>query len=349
MKGQKSINSEVPTESKTMPSMKINSDQIKRVKRMLVNDRYLLNHLLDFVPEFIYFKDTESRFIKISKSLANAFKLKDPSEAIGKTDFDFFTEEHARQAYEGEQEIVRTGRTLSIEEKEAWTDHPDTWALTTKMPIYDEAGKIIGTFGISRDITDRKVAEDNLRAQAHKLQNQIEEINLLHEQLKDQAIHDTLTGLFNRRVMDQVLSQQLATCQKYDQTFCIVVIDIDNFKSINDEFGHQVGDAMLEAFGKCILASTREDDFSCRLGGDEMLMAFQKMSIREALIKAEKVRKALDEVVVHREGQSVSTTVSIGIAAYPIHGNTVNELISRADAALYAAKQKGRNQVVLAV
>jgi diguanylate cyclase (GGDEF)-like protein/PAS domain S-box-containing protein len=327
------------------PESKI--DSIYKENPLPVPDKYLLNHLLDFVPEHIYFKDLQSRFIRLSASMAQLFGIDAVEEAIGKTDFDFFSIEHAQQAFEEEQEIIRTGRTLSIEEKETRQNLPDRWVLTTKMPMYDKNGKIIGTFGISRDITDRKFAEDNLRLQAYRLKNQIVEINLLQEQLKDQATHDTLTGLFNRRMMDQILTEQMSRCKELNQSFVIFIIDIDQFKNVNDVYGHQVGDSMLEEFGKCILASTRADDFSCRLGGDEILMAFQKMSQEEAKNKAELIRKKLGAITIKRDKQKISTTVSIGIAIFPLNGKTVNELINRADEALYIAKEKGRNQVVM--
>ena len=333
---------------KAQSIISIMADKFHGIPDLSVTDSYLLNYLLDHVPDHIYFKDTKNRFIKISKSLAESFKLDDPSEAVGKTDFDYFSNEHAKQAFEGEQEIVRSGRTLCIEEKETWTDHPDTWVLTTKIPMRDEGGKIIGTFGISRDITDRKIAEDNLRLQAERLKNQIDEINELQEQLQDQATHDTLTGLYNRRIMDQILTKQLTVCNQLKLGFCIVIIDIDYFKRINDKYGHQVGDRLLQEFGKSILASTRTDDFSCRLGGDEILMAFQNMSITEAYNKAEIIRHKLNSIIVERDNQPISTTVSIGIASFPVDGNSINELIARADEALYQAKAKGRNQVVVA-
>ena len=321
----------------------------KQDEKFHLDDRFLLQILLDKVPEHIYFKDIESRFIRISTSLAEQFGLKDPSEAVGKTDFDFFSKEHAQSAYEGEKEIIRTGRTLSIEEKETWTSHPDTWVLTTKMPLHGGKGKIIGTFGISKDITVRKIADDKLRSQANSLQEQIQEINLLQDQLRDQATRDTLTGLSNRRLMDTVLTQQLEQCKRFKQMFNIVIIDIDNFKDINDKYGHQAGDDILEKLGKCILSLTRADDFSGRLGGDEILMAFQKMTVKVTLKKAEIIRKKMEEIYFLSENQRIYITVSIGIAAYPIHGITVNELISRADEALYIAKEKGKNQVVLAL
>ncbi len=134
----------------------------KQIEAALAREQYLLNALLDNVPDYIYFKDSKSRFIKTSKSHANAFGLSDPAQVIGKTDFDFFTEDHARPAYEDEQEIIRTGRSIFKEERETWSDRPDTWVLTTKLPMRDPEGKIIGTFGISKDITERKRAEAEL-------------------------------------------------------------------------------------------------------------------------------------------------------------------------------------------
>jgi diguanylate cyclase (GGDEF)-like protein/PAS domain S-box-containing protein len=337
-----------PSDPKSKTSLQTKIDEHKQDEKLQTKHRYLLNSLLDNLPEHIYFKDTESRFFKISLSLAKQFGLKDPSEAVGKTDYDFFSINHAQQAYENEKEIIRTGKTLSIEEKETWSDHPDTWVLTTKMPLYDEKEKIIGTFGISRDITDRKIAEENLRLKSKSLQKQIQEINLLHDQLRDLASRDALTGLSNRRMMNTILDQQFTLCQQFEQMFSIVIIDIDHFKNINDKYGHQVGDALLEEFGKCILASTRADDFSGRYGGDEILMAFQKMTVQQTLKKVEILQKKLGAIFILSENHRISTTVSIGIAAYPMHGNSVKKLINRADEALYIAKEKGRNQVVLA-
>ena len=109
-------------------------------------------------------------------TLAKAFGLGDPAEILGKTDFDFFTEEHARQAYEDEQEIIRTGQSFTKEEKETWPDRPDTWVLTTKMPLRDHEGKIIGTFGMSKDITERKRMEDTLAEQRSLLHTLIDNL-----------------------------------------------------------------------------------------------------------------------------------------------------------------------------
>ncbi len=135
----------------------------ERAEAALNDERELWRTLLDTSPDHIYFKDTQSRFIKSSKAQARQFGVKSPDEMVGRTDFDFFTEAHARPAFEDEQEIIRTGRPMiAKEEREVWNDGHVTWASSTKMPMCDATGKIIGIMGISRDITERKRVETEL-------------------------------------------------------------------------------------------------------------------------------------------------------------------------------------------
>ncbi len=123
-----------------------------------------LRAILQNMPESIYFKDLESRFLCASRSLAVKCGV-DPEELIGLTDFDIFSHEHAQQAFDDEQEIIRTGQPiLDAEEKETWADGSVTWVATTKMPLYSDENVIVGTFGVSRDITKRKRAENDLKA-----------------------------------------------------------------------------------------------------------------------------------------------------------------------------------------
>jgi sigma-B regulation protein RsbU (phosphoserine phosphatase) len=149
----------------------------KQAAEELAYERFLLRTLMENMPDMIYFKDTESRFLRVSDAMQRWFGTNEVSEIVGKTDFDFFSEEHARQAFEDEQKIIRTGKSLlDIEEKETWPDGTETWVSTSKLPLRDPSGRIIGTFGLSRDITDRRRAEEQLTKYAGELRRRNQEL-----------------------------------------------------------------------------------------------------------------------------------------------------------------------------
>ncbi len=134
----------------------------KQAEEALEKEKSLLDALMDNFKGSIYFKDKHSRFLRICAAQAKKFGLQNSSEAIGKSDFDFFTQEHAQSAFNDEQQIILTGEPITIEEKETWSYKPDTWVSSTKMPLFNNHGEIIGTFGISMDITEKKLAQERL-------------------------------------------------------------------------------------------------------------------------------------------------------------------------------------------
>ena len=135
----------------------------KRAEEALAKEQFLINALMNNLTDHVYFKDVESRFIRTNKSHALSFGLVDPVQVIGKSDFDFFTEQAARQAYDDEQKIISTGQPILKEEKLTRKDRSDAWFSAMKFPLHDNTGNIIGTFGISREITERKKAEEELK------------------------------------------------------------------------------------------------------------------------------------------------------------------------------------------
>ncbi|MFO1478170.1 MAG: SpoIIE family protein phosphatase [Verrucomicrobiota bacterium] len=151
-------------------------------QRAARHDQHLLEVLMDRVPDAVYFKDTESRFLRVSRAQARKFGLASPAEAVGKSDADFFTEAHARQAREDERRVITTGLpVVGIEEKETWPDGSVSWVSTTKLPMRDPNGRIIGTFGVSRDITARKEAELALAERTRQLRQKNQQVE---EELK---------------------------------------------------------------------------------------------------------------------------------------------------------------------
>ena len=146
-----------------------------RMENALERERFLLKTLMDNLPDSIYFKDRESRFIAVNRGMAALFGREDPEDLLGKTDADLFASEHAQAARRDELEILRTGQALvNIEEKETWPDRHETWVSTSKLPLRDLKGNIIGTFGLSRDITEKKRAEGKLAALARELREKNE-------------------------------------------------------------------------------------------------------------------------------------------------------------------------------
>ncbi len=149
----------------------------KSMEEELARERFLLRALAEHIPDKIYFKDPASRFIWLSRRTLELFGTLEPADVLGKTDFDFFREEHARAAYENEQQIIRTGVPLvNVEERETWADGHETWVTTTKMPLRDAQGRIIGTFGLSRDVTERKRAEEQLARYAEELRRKNQDL-----------------------------------------------------------------------------------------------------------------------------------------------------------------------------
>jgi two-component system sensor histidine kinase/response regulator len=147
----------------------------KQAETVVLQERFLLRSLMDTIPDSIYFKDADGRFLRINQAGANRFGLGDPAEAVGKTDFDFFTEEHARQAWEDEQAIMKAGQpVVGKEEKETSDRAGEAWVSTTKMPLRDQDGRVIGTFGLSRDITAWKRAEEALRQGEERFRSLVE-------------------------------------------------------------------------------------------------------------------------------------------------------------------------------
>ena len=172
----------------------------------------------------------------------------------------------------------------------------------------------------------------------------------LREALREQTIRDPLTGLFNRRYMEETLKREISRVTRQLHPLGIIMLDIDHFKRFNDTFGHATGDELLRELGKFLQTHVRSEDVACRYGGEEFILIMPDASLEVAEHRAELLRQAVMNLLVQDNGQShTGITLSLGVAMYPQHGRTIEAVVRAADAALYRAKQAGRNQVVTAV
>jgi diguanylate cyclase (GGDEF)-like protein/PAS domain S-box-containing protein len=171
----------------------------------------------------------------------------------------------------------------------------------------------------------------------------------LREALREQSIRDPITGLYNRRYMEEALNQQLSHATRHRQPLGIIMLDIDHFKNFNDAYGHAVGDRLLHELGHLLQSHIRTEDIACRYGGEEFLLILPDASIEAAQHRADHLRKEARQMQLSgMDSPYGGITISIGVAVYPLHGNTTETVLHAADTALYRAKHEGRDRVVMA-
>jgi diguanylate cyclase (GGDEF)-like protein/PAS domain S-box-containing protein len=231
--------------------------------------------------------------------------------------------EHARRRLSGEVDHVsyvfrgmcKNGAAIDIE------CHSSVMEMGEKQLFID----------LMIDVTERIRAEREVRA--------------LQDQLREQAIHDPLTGLYNRLPLNEFFDRELSRAKRDGQPISTVMGDLDHFKMVNDTYGHLAGDQVLRVFSALIRHSYRASDIFCRYGGEEFLILLPGTALDVACERTEHLRKALDAASVVYGTSTIHVTASFGVATFPQHGQTRDALIAAADRALYAAKDCGRNQI----
>ena len=197
------------------------------------------------------------------------------------------------------------------------------------------------------EITERKQTEELLQKANGQLLADMEKIGQLQTELREQAIRDPLTGLFNRRYMNESMGREIMRAERENEQLSFIISDIDHFKMINDTYGHQVGDKFLVEVASLIKNNTRGSDIACRYGGEEFLLVLPDAAMASAAKCAEEIRKKFAKIIVYHEGKELKLTASFGVATYPEHGKKAEEIILKADKAMYKSKQDGRNQVTV--
>ncbi|MCP4400222.1 MAG: diguanylate cyclase [bacterium] len=170
----------------------------------------------------------------------------------------------------------------------------------------------------------------------------------LRNQLRIEAMHDSLTGLYNRRYMEDSLERETHRARRYNGQISIIMIDIDYFKLFNDLHGHKVGDMVLRELGRFLRESVRGEDIACRYGGEEFMLILPNANLEAGRLRAEELRRGIKLLGVSHKDQHFCISISAGVAALPDHGTNIREVVDRSDLALYQAKSEGRDRVVVA-
>ncbi len=296
-------------------------------------DELVLHTIKFHCADTIYFKDTESRFLWNSQQHADQFGVKTPQDMFGKTDYDYFPKEFADKALEVEKQIIESGEPILNIEEEWEKDDETRYLLASKYPFYNKKGEIIGTWGMTRDITEMKNLEKELERSYMKVQRL--------------ARVDDVTGLYNRRYFYENLER---ICSLYDRredetSFSLIAIDVDNLKYINDQYGQPRGDDVLRHVASAMLNAIRKSDICFRTGGDEFMVLLPDCDKTAAVAVAKVIAKNVsDQAVPVGDSKFEKITISAGISTY-VHGTDISEIISAADRKLYKSKRNGKNQL----
>lgn len=302
-------------------------------ERMQINDMLVIDTIRKYGRDTIYFKDKDSKFIWNNYMHANQLGVIKPDELVGKSDFDYFPKEFAESARQIELEVMRTGKPILNIEESLGEDDDVRYYSASKYPLYNNNNEIVGTWGISRDITETKKLELELERSYHKME-------LL-------ARVDDLSGLYNRRYFYETLEKYASLYEKRTDgsTFAIFVADVDDMTHVNDLYGQQNGDIVLRSIAELCMSNVRKEDTCFRTGGDEFAIVLLDTDKISAVGIAKKLVEQIANEPVILDGKRERVTVSAGLAVFDHTNPDISDLLSKAERKLNKSKREGKNKV----
>lgn len=294
-------------------------------------------HLIENMSDGIVVVDAQNRIVDINPAMKH-FIEGDPSFILGQDIFVVFPAWMERVDLFFDKGETRTELTA--------LNDPSRYLDLRVTPLYDRDRRLNGRLLVFRDVTERKQIEKRLRSINDQLQTQLIEIGILQSKLREQAIRDPLTNLFNRRYLEETLDRELSRAARENYPVCIIMIDLDHFKQINDTYGHEAGDLVLKTIAQKLSEQSRRGDFACRYGGEEFVVVMPNVSLTTAYQRAMHFRQLLTSLSVPYDYDELRVTLSMGIACYPQNGATRDVLLRAADQAMYAAKEAGRDHIL---
>ncbi len=305
----------------------------KELEIELLKKQELLDVIMHNIDAYVYVKDRDYKFVYVNPRTAKLFGM-ELEEIVGRTSEEILPKKIADLFEKTDEQVFKTEQKHTGEECYPTKNGSYKYYWSIKVPLRDEFGKISRMIGFSTDITELSILKNKLEQQvALEIQRRTEQ-----EQI---AITDPLTGLYNRLKLDESLEKELDRAHRYDGNLGLILMDIDHFKQVNDNYGHQVGDKILIKIAEVLNNNIRKVDIVGRWGGEEFLIICPQTDEQGTFQLAENLRKAIVSCKFPEVG---TKTASFGVTNYQ-NGDSPHQLLSRSDRALYKAKQNGRNKI----
>lgn len=280
-----------------------------------------IQEVLDRMDCYFFIKDKNGCYTYVNEAVCQLF-ARSREEIIGADDSQFFSIEQASDLIKNDVSVLN-GKTVSNVEVNTLKSGEVKHYQNMKSPLFNSHNEVVGIFGLAIDIS-KTVAR--------------------HNELEFLAIRDVLTGLYNRRFLELQLKHEIASFKRHEHDMSCLMLDVDGFKSINDRFGHSIGDYVLQSIGKTLLGTVREEDFCFRFGGDEFTILLPKTSLPDAYRLAERVRESVASKTLYSStGHPFKIKISLGVAS--LQKGLEDQLLALADKALMEVKlnAKGKN------
>ncbi|MEH2177342.1 CHASE2 domain-containing protein [Nostoc sp.] len=301
-----------------------------------------LHHVINTIPDPIFVKNEQHQWIVLNEAYCRFIGY--PNKfLIEKSDYDFFPKHEADVFRQQDDLVFRTQQPHEHEEEFTNADG-QTHQIATKRSLHKDSAGNFFLVGVIRDITQRKLMEEQLRRTAAELSRSNNELKLKEDHLRYLAYHDPLTGLSNRKFFAEQLYESLHWAQHNNLLLGLLFIDLDGFKQVNDTLGHETGDRLLMTIAERLSNSLRASDTVSRLGGDEFTVILRAIpNVQIAAKVAEKILSSITKPIV-LDGYTIRVSASIGISVYPYNSQDSETLMKQADTAMYRAKRLGKNR-----
>ncbi|MBD2677756.1 MULTISPECIES: CHASE2 domain-containing protein [Nostoc] len=301
-----------------------------------------LHHVINTIPDPIFVKNEQHQWIVLNEAYCRFIGY--PNKLlIEKSDYDFFPK-HEADVFRQQDELVFRTQQAHENEEEFTNADGQTHQIATKRSLHKDSAGNFFLVGVIRDITQRKLMEEELKRTAAELFRSNNELKLKEDHLRYLAYHDPLTGLSNRKFFAEQLYESLHWAQHHNLLLGLLFIDLDGFKQVNDTLGHEMGDRLLMTIAGRLSNSLRASDTVSRLGGDEFTVILRAIpNVQIAAKVAEKILSSITRPIV-LDGYAIRVSASIGISVYPYNSQDSETLMKQADAAMYRAKRLGKNR-----